>query len=91
MQKNYRFSKKQEGTVLKHPPYGGWEFNTSFHKLHQWLRMAVKISLAFSKLILDVKVEFLLISWHFLVVFWFRFPTRPFIDTLIFVTLKVFS
>ena len=23
MQKNFRFSKKQEGTVLKHPPYGG--------------------------------------------------------------------
>ena len=32
----------------------------------KWLWMAVKtpISLAFSKLVLDVKVKFLLISWH---------------------------
>ena len=40
----------------------------------------ISISLAFSKMVLDdVKVEILLISWHFLGCA----PTRPFIDTLI--------
>ena len=44
----------------------------------------ISISLAFSKLVLgDLKVEILLISWHFLVVFLVAPPTRPFIDTLI--------
>ena len=55
--------------------------------------MAMKaISLAFSKLVLDVKAKFLLISWHYLVVFLVAppSPTRPFIDTLTFVILKVF-
>ena len=54
MQKNYRFSKKQEGTVLNTvgvqiltrspPPYGG--LTPLFLKLHEakvrWLWMAVK-------------------------------------------------
>ena len=33
--------------------------------------------LAFSKLVLNVKVKFLLISWHFLVVFWLPHPHPP--------------
>ena len=40
----------------------------------QW---KVPITLAFSKLVLNVKVKFLLISWHFLVVFWLRHPHPP--------------
>ena len=48
----------------------------------------IPISLPFSKLVLDdVKAEILLISWHFLVIFWLR-PTHPFIDTLIFWYIK---
>ena len=33
--------------------------------------------LTFSKLVLNVKVKFLLISWHFLVVFWLCTPHSP--------------
>ena len=49
----------------------------------------IPISLPFSKLVLDdVKVELLLISWHFLVVFLVAPPTHPLIDTLIFWYIK---
>ena len=40
----------------------------------QW---KIPIPLAFSKLVLNVKVKFLLISWHFLVVFWLPHPHPP--------------
>ena len=59
-----------------------------------WLWMAAKNTYPFSmsKVVLNVKVKFLLISWHFLVVFWWGLltPTHPFIETFIYVILKVF-
>ena len=51
----------------------------------------ISISLAFSKLVLDdVKVEILLISWHFLVVFWFRPQPTHSLTPSLFGMLKVF-
>ena len=63
-------------------PYGGRggltpPFSNYINAEVRWLWMAMKISLAFSKLVLDVKVKFLLISRHFLVVFWLRPLPRP--------------
>ena len=42
-----------------------------------WMAMNNPYPLAFSKLVLNVKVKFLLISWHFLVVFWLCTPHLP--------------
>ena len=50
----------------------------------------IPISLPFSKLVLDdVKVELLLISWHFLVVFWLHPPPIRSLTPSFFGILKV--
>ena len=80
-------SKIQFDSSKKRPPGGGGLTPPSSNYINakvRWLWMAMKISLAFSKLVLDVKVKFLLISWHFLVVFWLHPPPPQ-------VILKVFS
>ena len=52
----------------------------------------IPISLPFSKLVLDdVKAEILLISWHFLVIFWLRPPPIRSLTPSFFGILKVFS
>ena len=54
-----------------------------------WMAVKNPYLLAFSKLVLNVKIKFVLISWHFLVFFGCApLPSRPFIEILILVILE---